>query len=251
MPDGEEVSISALSTLDTIAWERAGSVDVMTAWTRKLAALVAPDSGCGDGAMLAVNRARLLPQREAVVDAMTQHGAVPAIALHGLQFLWSLVEAMPTLASWRSFVAPVVSVMRTHGGAVAVPGVAILAMFDTELWRQCKSRLDAVAIGLALCRVAEEADALLLTNEDFRVRLQALVEHVVRSPRECWPTGLACHVTTVRRGMNDVSVYCVSPGPWLSGGGAAQSGVSNRGRPDILPASIPCSGHGFTRKGSD
>ncbi len=207
MPDGEEVSISALSTLDTIAWECAGSEDVMTAWTAKLAALVAPDSGRGDGAMLAVNRARLLPQREAVVDAMTQHGAVPAIALHGLQFLWSLMQAMPTLTSWRGFVAPVVSVMRIHGGAVAaggVPGVAILAVHDTELWRQCKSRLDAVAIGLALCRVAEEADALLLTNEDFRVRLQALVEHVVRSPGSAMIHCLDCHLWDLR----DVASKC-------------------------------------------
>jgi hypothetical protein len=184
VPDGEEVSISTLSTLDTIAWGCAGSEDAMTSWIAKLAALVAPGSG-GDMATLAVNRARLLPQRDAVVYAMTQHGAVPAVALHGLQFLWSLMQAMPTLASWRGFVEPVVSVMKTHGGAVAVPSVAMLAMHDAELWRQCKSRLDAVAIGLALCRVAEEADALLLTNEDFRVRLQALVEHVVRSPREC------------------------------------------------------------------
>ena len=185
VPDGEEVSISALSTLDTIAWECAGSEDVMTAWIAKLAALVAPDSGRGDGAMLAVNRARLLPQREAVVDAMTRHHAVPAIAQHGLQFLWSLMQAMPTLASWRGFVEPVVSVMKTHGGAVAaggVPGVAMLAMHDAELWRQCKSRLDTVAIGLVLCRVAEEADALLLTTSDVRVHLQVLMKHVVRSP---------------------------------------------------------------------
>ena len=185
VPDGEEVSIGTLSTLDTIAWECAGSVDVMTAWIAKLVALVTPDSGRGHGATQAVNRTRLLPQRDAVVHAMIRHNTVPAIALHGLQFLWSLMQAMPTLASWRGFVEPVVSVMKSHGGAVAVPGVAILAMFDTELWRQCKSRVDAVAIGLALCRVAEEADVLLLTNEDFRVRLQALVEHVVRSPREC------------------------------------------------------------------
>ncbi len=188
MPDGEEVSIGTLSTLDTIAWECAGSVDVMTAWTAKLAALVAPGSG-GDMATLAVNRARLLPQRDAVVYAMIRHGAVPAIVLHGLQFLWSLMEAMPTLASWRGFVEPVVSVMKTHGGAVAaggVPGVAMLAMHDAELWRQCKSRLDTVAIGLVLCRVAEEADALLLTTSDVRVHLQVLMKHVVRSPRECY-----------------------------------------------------------------
>jgi hypothetical protein len=196
VPDGEEVTIGALSTLDTIAWECAGSVDVMTAWTAKLAALVALDSGRGHGATLAVNRARLLPQRDAVVHAMSRHGAVttvPAIALHGLQFLWSLMQAMPTLASWRGFVEPVVSVMKSHGGAVAVPGVAMLAMHTTELWRQCKSRLDAVAIGLVLCRVAEEADALLLTDNDVRVHLQVLMEHVVRSSGSVLCGICVCH----------------------------------------------------------
>jgi hypothetical protein len=225
VPDSEEVSISTLSTLDTIAWECAGSEDAMAAWIAKLATLVTPDSGRGHEATLAVNRTRLLLQRDAVVHAMTRHGAVPAIALHGLQFLWSLMQAMPTLASWRGFVALVVSVMKTHGGAVAVPSVAMLAMFDTELWRQCKSRLDAVAIGLALCRVAEEADALLLTASDVRIHLQVLMEHVVRSPRECYLC-VPCDDVIARHERRDC-VLCVARA--LAGGGATQSGASDGG----------------------
>jgi hypothetical protein len=46
--------------------------------------------------------------------------------------------------------------------------------------------VDAVAIGLVLCRVAEEAKELLMTASDVRMHLQALMEHVVRSPSVCF-----------------------------------------------------------------
>jgi hypothetical protein len=177
--DDVQVSVSTLRMIDTIAEHCAESVDVMTAWTAKLAALVDSRTGPADGAALRVNRARLLPRRDAVVDAMARHHRVPAIAMHGLQFLASLMDSAPTLSSWRSYVGPVVSAMRAHGGAVAaggLSGAAMLAMQESELWRQCYSRVDAAEVGMALCRVAEEAPA----TSDIRSTLRPLLERVVR-----------------------------------------------------------------------